>query len=114
MATFDLIDIVARDMGKTLAFYRLAGVEMRETWPEGHPPHHVHGDQPPQGADVHWDSDKLAGIYNEGFDPDRPRVVIGLKLGSREAVDETYERLIDAGHRSQQPPYDAFWGARYA
>ena len=31
-----------------------------------------------------------------------------------EAVDETYRELTDAGHRARQPPYDAFWGARYA
>jgi len=32
----------------------------------------------------------------------------------REAVDRTYHALTAAGGASQQPPYDAFWGARYA
>ena len=32
----------------------------------------------------------------------------------REDVDDLYEELTAAGHAGQQPPYDAFWGARYA
>src|SRR5438128_1214082 len=32
----------------------------------------------------------------------------------RNAVDETFGRIVAAGHRAQQSPYDAFWGARYA
>ncbi|HZA78108.1 MAG TPA: VOC family protein, partial [Acidimicrobiales bacterium] len=33
---------------------------------------------------------------------------------SREAVDELYAKVAAAGYASRQPPYDAFWGARYA
>ena len=40
--------------------------------------------------------------------------VLGFKVGSRERVDEIYADLVAAGYRGQQPPYDAFWGARYA
>jgi uncharacterized glyoxalase superfamily protein PhnB len=29
-------------------------------------------------------------------------------------VDEIYADLASAGYTSQQEPYDAFWGARYA
>ena len=38
----------------------------------------------------------------------------GSALGSRAAVDERYADLIDAGYAGRQPPFDAFWGARYA
>jgi uncharacterized glyoxalase superfamily protein PhnB len=41
-------------------------------------------------------------------------VVIGLKLETREAVDAAYAEVTGAGHKGLQPPYDAFWGARYA
>jgi uncharacterized glyoxalase superfamily protein PhnB len=40
--------------------------------------------------------------------------VLGFKVDSRERVDEIYADLVAAGYRRQQPPYDAFWGARYA
>jgi len=29
-------------------------------------------------------------------------------------VDECYRRVTAAGHPGPPPPYDAFWGARYA
>ena len=39
---------------------------------------------------------------------------MGFSVPSREAVDERYGELIAAGYTGLQPPYDAFWGARYA
>jgi uncharacterized glyoxalase superfamily protein PhnB len=41
-------------------------------------------------------------------------VVLGFSFPSREAVDERYADLVGAGYVGRQPPYDAFWGARYA
>jgi uncharacterized glyoxalase superfamily protein PhnB len=41
-------------------------------------------------------------------------VVLGFSLPTREAVDERYRELTSAGYRGRQPPFDAFWGARYA
>jgi uncharacterized glyoxalase superfamily protein PhnB len=40
--------------------------------------------------------------------------VIGFALESREAVDDRYAELTSAGYQARQPPFDAFWGARYA
>jgi uncharacterized glyoxalase superfamily protein PhnB len=47
-------------------------------------------------------------------DPASVSVVIGFSLPSREAVDERYAELTSAGYCGRQPPFDAFWGARYA
>ena len=44
----------------------------------------------------------------------RTGVVIGFALPTREAVDERYAELTSAGYAGRQPPFDAFWGARYA
>ena len=41
-------------------------------------------------------------------------VIVGLRVASGEAVDELYARLTGAGHPGVQPPFDAFWGGRYA
>jgi len=40
--------------------------------------------------------------------------ILGFATESREAVDALYTGLVAAGYRGHQPPYDAFWGARYA
>ena len=37
-----------------------------------------------------------------------------LLVASREAVGERWAELTGAGYTGRQPPYDAFWGARYA
>jgi uncharacterized glyoxalase superfamily protein PhnB len=42
------------------------------------------------------------------------RIVLGFEVADRAAVDTIFEALTAAGHRGLQPPYDAFWGARYA
>jgi uncharacterized glyoxalase superfamily protein PhnB len=40
--------------------------------------------------------------------------VLGFSVASAEEVDRIYELLTRDGHHAHQPPYDAFWGARYA
>ena len=35
-------------------------------------------------------------------------------MATREAVDERFDALTRDGYRGLQPPFDAFWGARYA
>jgi uncharacterized glyoxalase superfamily protein PhnB len=40
--------------------------------------------------------------------------VLGFRVSSRDTVDRIYADLTGAGYTSQQPPCDAFWGARYA
>jgi uncharacterized glyoxalase superfamily protein PhnB len=39
--------------------------------------------------------------------------VIGFALPTREAVDQRYAELSSASYQGRQPPFDAFWGARY-
>ena len=114
----NLVDLVVRDMEATLAFYRALGVEIPETaiWRTPSGAHHVDITMP-GGLSVHFDSVALAKVYNRGWrEPSAggSRVVIGFRVVSREAVDETHDKLAGLGYRSAQPPYDAFWGARYA
>lgn len=40
--------------------------------------------------------------------------MLGFHVDERENVDRLYEELTSAGYTSQQRPYDAFWGSRYA
>ena len=62
--------------------------------------------------DIDFDSMPFAQHWNRGWRSGTG--VLGFRVDSRETVDKTYFELVEAGYRSQQPPYDAFWGARYA
>jgi catechol 2,3-dioxygenase-like lactoylglutathione lyase family enzyme len=112
----DQINIVSANMRESIAFYRLLGVDVPEPpLSKSGEPFHVNGDAGDTGLDL--DSDSFARVWNAAWRDKSDlggRVVIGFGLESREAVDEVYEKLTRAGHKGLQPPWDAFWGARYA
>ena len=112
------LNLVANDMESTLAFYRLLGLEIPEdtVWRTDSGVHHA-GLALPNGFGLDFDSPALANVYNAAWNrPQGPGSgsVIGFTLDTRAAVDEMYTRLTNAGHSGLQPPFDAFWGARYA
>jgi catechol 2,3-dioxygenase-like lactoylglutathione lyase family enzyme len=108
----DQINLVVRDMDAMVAFYRTLGVEIAPTEPRWERHHRTVST--PGGLDFDLDSTSSAQVWNEGWTPDRTGVVIGFRLPTRAAVDRTYGALVDAGYAGEQPPYDAFFGARYA
>jgi uncharacterized glyoxalase superfamily protein PhnB len=70
----------------------------------------------PNGMLLEIDNPILARLYNAGWRQlgGSSGILIGFSLPSREAVNQKYAQLIEAGYTGRQPPYDAFWGARYA
>ena len=108
---FDQINIVVRDMDASVAFYRHLGIDIPDRMPEWDP-HHRSADLA-DGLDVDLDSVTFAQQWDTGW-RGGSGCVLGCKLASRDDVDRTYADLTGAGHRGQQEPYDAFWGARYA
>ncbi len=114
-AVFNQVNLVVKDMARTLAFYRRLGVEIPESniWKTPSGIHHV-SIGGAGGVDMEFDSQALARRYNRGYEAERGRVLLGFSLPSREAVDELFEALVTHEHQALQPPYDAFWGARYA
>ena len=110
---FHQINLVARNLHETLAFYRRLGLDIPDGWVAGGQPHHAQA-QPPGNVSLEFDSERSVRTYNAGFAAERGRVVIGLSLESREAVDLAWANLIAEGVQGLQPPFDAFWGARYA
>ena len=114
----DGLNLVVGDMDATVGFYRLLGLEIPEEtiWRTESGPHHVEVEMA-DGLSLDFDSAELARGYNSGFGASQggvARTLIGFSVGTREAVDECYASLVAAGHAGLQPPYDAFWGARYA
>jgi uncharacterized glyoxalase superfamily protein PhnB len=112
------INIVVRDMQKSLAFYRLLGVSI-EAMPVGEwaawATHHVNG-VTSNGVRVDFDSVAFAKQWNPGLDEAKlgSAVIPIFHMASRDDVDRVHGRLTAAGHRSHKAPEDAFWGARYA
>ena len=108
----DKLNIVVRDLDAAAEFYGRLGIEIPDTLPEWQA-HHREGDL---GRDVSLglDSTAFAPQWNAGWPTSQPGVVVGFRVATREDVDALYAELTGAGYVGQQPPYDAFWGARYA
>jgi uncharacterized glyoxalase superfamily protein PhnB len=106
------INLVVRDMDAMVAFYRRLGVEIQDlddAWDRHH-----RAASMPDGLDFDLDSQAFAAVWNRSWPPDRAGAVISFQLAERELVDQTYADLTDVGYTSQQAPYDAFWGSRFA
>lgn len=110
MAQLNAIGIVVSDMARSIAFYRLLGLDVPETPEEGHVETSL-----PTGARLMLDSEETV----RSFRPDWTRragnqLALALECGSPAEVDELYERATAAGFNGEKEPWDAFWGQRYA
>ena len=109
MPTLDAIGIVSADVAESARFYRLLGLEFPESEED-----HIEASTP-TGLRVMLDSVEMA----KQFDPDwvqpagKP-IALAFLCASVDEVNATYDRVVSAGYRSKNEPYDAFWGQRYA
>ncbi len=110
----DQINLVVGDLTASRAFYARLGVEFRSGGDPVWDQHHVSAEHSATcPLDIDLDSASFAHKWNEGW-PGGPGAVLGFKVDSREEVDALVDALARDGVPVQQPPYDAFWGARYA
>lgn len=109
------LNLVASDFEASVRFYRTLGVEIpdRPATPDG--VRHAETTMA-NGFVLEFDNLTLARMYNAAWRGKEggSRALIGFSVPSREAVDERYAALTAAGYEGRQPPYDTFWGARYA
>lgn len=104
------LNLVARDMDSTLTFYRRLGLEI-----EAEPGAFHAAANLPGGMLIEWDSTEFFSQWDTGWGGTTGgSTVLGFWVATRDAVDEIYADLTGAGNRGHQPPYDAFWGGRYA
>ncbi len=106
---FDQVNLVSADVGASVAFYRLLGLDIPDTDPDWA---ERHRGATTEGVEFEIDSEEFARQWDPGWRGGGG--VFGFRVPTREAVDERYGILTGAGYRSQAAPYDAFWGARYA
>jgi uncharacterized glyoxalase superfamily protein PhnB len=112
------VNLIVRDMEATLRFYRAAGVDVPESavWRTASGIHHVNVEMP-SGLSLEFDSEALARVYNRGWRDiggTTGRCVLTFRMDDRDAVDRCCAKLEQLGYTVSQPPFDAFWGARYA
>lgn len=110
MPQLNAIGITVSDMGRSIAFYRLLGLDVPETPDEGHVDAFL-----PNGVRFMLDSEDVV----HSFLPDWTRangnqIGLALECSSPAEVDAVYARVIDAGFEGEKEPWDAFWGQRYA
>jgi uncharacterized glyoxalase superfamily protein PhnB len=110
---FMMVDLTARDVRATAAFYRLLGVDV----PDGS----IWEQDDMQHVEAALSSDTQLGMnspaitrsYDPSCESGAPAVLI-FQVDTREAVDGKHAELVAAGHRSHVAPLDAMWGSRYA
>ena len=110
MPQLNALGIVVSDMGRSIGFYRLLGLDVPETPDEGHVDTFL-----PNGVRFMLDSEEVV----RSFRPDWKReagnqLALAVECVSPAEVDEVYARVTAAGFHGEKEPWDAFWGQRYA
>jgi catechol 2,3-dioxygenase-like lactoylglutathione lyase family enzyme len=108
---FDSINLIVSDMDAALAFYRRLGISIPDRGPWDS---HHRTAETAEGIAFEIDSADFASRWDAGWRGAGGGAVFGFKVASRDEVDRAHDDLTGAGYASQQAPYDAFWGARYA
>jgi uncharacterized glyoxalase superfamily protein PhnB len=109
MPSLDAIGIVSSNIGASIAFYRLLGLDFPDTT-EDHVEATTAG-----GLRVMLDNVQLMKQLNpEWVEPAGNPIGLAFLCASPQEVDEVYAKVVAAGHRGRTGPWDAFWGQRYA
>jgi catechol 2,3-dioxygenase-like lactoylglutathione lyase family enzyme len=105
----DMIGIAVKDMARSLEFYRKLGWEI-PTGLDAEPHVEITLEN---GLRFAWDTLALM----ESLEPDfeiAPHGIGAFLCSSPSEVDSKYQELLKAGVVGHRPPWDAFWGQRYA
>jgi len=107
----DAIGVVVTDMARSVRFYRSIGVTGLPDDPgtEDHVEGVLAG-----GFRLMLDTEEMIRSFSPDFDPGTGgRLSLAVQCSSADAVDQLYAQLDAEGH-GHLPPWDAFWGQRYA
>ena len=110
MPQLNAIGIAVSDMGRSIAFYRLLGLDVPDTPDEAHVDAFL-----PNGVRFMLDSEEVIHSFlPEWQRTDCNQISLALECASPAEVDEIYARVTEAGFEGEKEPWDAFWGQRYA
>jgi uncharacterized glyoxalase superfamily protein PhnB len=112
MPRLEVFGVVVSDMARSVAFYRLLGLEFPEG-AENEP--HVEA-QLAGGLRYALDTEETMRMFDPGWQrPSGGHLTGGaFRCDSPEEVDRVYAELLQAGATPHKEPWDAFWGQRYA
>ena len=110
--TFNAIGVTVADMARSLAFYRLLGLEFP---PADDAEGHVEFEGP-GGVRIMFDTISVIHSFNPDWAPptDGPAMSLAFECADAAEVDQTVSELLQAGFSVHREPWDAFWGQRYA
>ena len=107
----DMVGIVVKDMGASLRFYRLLGLDIAEG-SDGEAYVEVTSTN---GYRISWNTEAMMlGIDPEWKQPVGQRVSLAFKCDTPQEVDAVFAKITSAGYKAHKEPWDAFWGQRYA
>ena len=108
---FDVVGVIVADMGRALAFYRRLGLAIPPDADDQ--PHVEHA--LPGGLRLAFDTHDTIRSFDPSFTvPTAGGIGLAFACDSPSDVDATYSDLVGAGYAGHLPPWDAFWGQRYA
>lgn len=110
--TLALFELVVSDMARSLAFYRLLGLDIPADR-DGEP--HADFDLG-NGMRIAWDTQAVIRSFDPDWQPATggPSASLAFACGSPGEVDALYAEIVAAGYEGHLEPWDAFWGMRYA
>ena len=110
MPQLNAVGIVVSDMARSIAFYRLVGLDVPETPHEGHVDAFL-----PSGVRFMLDSEETVRSFRPDWERQRGNPLgLALECASAAEVDDVYARATKAGFDGEKEPWDAVWGQRYA
>ena len=110
----DVIGLIVVDLGRAIAFYERLGVQFPEN-PDA--AGHGHAEATlPGGLRFTLDTEESIRSFDPGWTPPSGghRTTIAFLCESPDEVDRLHDELVRGGSPTHKPPWDAFWGQRYA
>jgi len=103
------INLVVRDMPRSVAFYRRLGLAVDEATDPAWARHHATAIMP-GGIRLELDSAAFARQWNPGWrgEPGRAGCMLFVSVAAPAEVDRLFERMTGAGYAPQKSPEDAF------
>ena len=108
--SFDAIGIVSENPDRSIEFFKILGVEIKQYENSGH----FEGTTS-SGIRIMLDTVELIKSIDSNWKKTQGNgLVLCFKQNSPKQVDDIYTRLSEAGFKEIKAPWNAFWGHRYA